>query len=104
MIGWIFENLDKVLIALGACVILFWPKIKAALSGASPAAPASTSGCPCCAPKPAEEPVSAWVNRQLEVRDYCERRGLAKAIEACDVVITEIITGEPSDKMAIKGG
>jgi hypothetical protein len=48
--------------------------------------------------------VSAWVNRQLEVRDYCERRGLAKAIEACDVVITEIITGEPSDKMAIKGG
>ena len=28
MIAWITENIDKILIGIGAAVVLFWPKIK----------------------------------------------------------------------------
>jgi hypothetical protein len=110
MLELIIKNMDKVLIVTGAVVVLFWPKIKAAIAaaGTAPAPSPSCSSCPCCAPPKPEEPVSNWVNRQLEVREYCERRGLVDAVKACDVVITEMISGEPShghaDKVASKKG
>jgi hypothetical protein len=103
MIQMVMQHLDKILVIAGAMTVLFWPKIKAAISAGGTKAPSCQTACqtcPYCTPPKPEEPVSTWVNRQLEVRDYCERRGLKEAVKSCDAVITEMISGEPTNKMA----
>ena len=103
MIAWITENIDKILIGLGAAVVLFWPKIKeqiAALQAGSGEAPKEEhkhSHCPCCCvPEPVQEKTrTEWVADVMAVRIYVDKRKLPEAVEACDTLIHEIVSGRP---------
>ena len=68
MIAWITENIDKILIGLGAAVVLFWPKIKeqiAALQagGGEEASKPKQNNCCCCE---ADEP-DCTMTKQIRV-------------------------------------
>ena len=97
MIEWITSNIDKLLIGLGAAVVLFWPQIKkqlAALQGGEQPKH-HHDGC-CCVPEPVQEKTrTEWVSDVMAVRTYVEKRKLPAAVEACDVLIHEIVSGRP---------
>ena len=104
MIQWITENIDKILIAIGASVVLFWPKIQAQIAalqsggGDKPAENGQAHGnCPCCCvPEPVQEKTrTAWVSDVMAVRIYVDKRKLPDAVEACDTLIHEIVSGKP---------
>ena len=104
MIDWLFSNIDKVLIAIGAAVVLFLPQIKeqiAALQsggGDKPAENGHTHGnCPCCCvPEPVQEKTrTEWVSDVMAVRIYVDKRKLPEAVAACDTLIHEIVSGRP---------
>ncbi len=103
MIEWITSNIDKILIAIGACVVLFWPKIKeqiAAVSagGGEDKKPEGHNGnCPCCCvPEPVQEKTrTEWVADVMAVRIYVDKRKLPEAVAACDTLIHEIVSGRP---------
>ena len=103
MIAWITENIDKILIGLGAAVVLFWPKIKeqiAALQAGGGEAPKEEhkhGHCPCCCvPEPVQEKTrTEWVADVMAVRIYVDKRKLPEAVAACDTLIHEIVSGRP---------
>ena len=104
MIDWLFSNIDKVLIAIGAAVVLFLPQIKAQIAalqnggGDKPAENGHTHGnCPCCCvPEPVQEKTrTEWVADVMAVRIYVDKRKLREAVEACDTLIHEIVSGRP---------
>lgn len=107
MIAWITENIDKILIGLGAAVVLFWPKIKeqiAALQAGGGEESSKPNGnghahgsCPCCCvPEPVQEKTrTEWVADVMAVRIYVDKRKLPEAVEACDTLIHEIVSGRP---------
>ena len=106
MVEWIFANIDKVLIAIGAAVVLFWPKIQeqlAALQSGGGDKPASNGDththnhCPCCCvPEPVQEKTrTEWVADVMAVRIYVDKRKLPDAVAACDTLIHEIVSGRP---------
>ena len=105
MIEWITSNIDKILIAIGACVVLFLPQIKekiAALQAgggeASKDQPQGNHGnCPCCCvPEPVQEKTrTEWVADVMAVRIYVDKRKLPDAVLACDTLIHEIVSGRP---------
>ena len=87
MLEWITSNIDKLLIGLGAAVVLFWPQLKkqlAALQGGGQPKH-HYDGC-CCVPEPVQEKTrTEWVSDVMAVRTYVEKRKLPAAVEACDV-------------------
>ena len=97
MIAWVQENIQNILIALGAAVVLFWPQLKkqlAALQGGEQPKH-HHDGC-CCVPEPVQEKTrTEWVSDVMAVRTYVEKRKLPAAVEACDVLIHEIVSGRP---------
>ena len=97
MIEWLTQNIDKLLIGLGTAVVLFWPQIKkqlAALQGGEQTKH-HHDGC-CCVPEPVQEKTrTEWVSDVMAVRTYVEKRKLPAAVEACDVLIHEIVSGRP---------
>ncbi len=104
MIEWIQNNIQNILIAIGAAVVLFWPKIKeqiAALQAGGGEAPKENGhahgNCPCCCvPEPVQEKTrTEWVSDVMAVRIYVDKRKLPEAVEACDKLIHEIISGRP---------
>ena len=104
MIAWITENIDKILIGLGAAVVLFWPKIQEQIKalqaggGDAPKENGHTHGnCPCCCvPEPVQEKTrTEWVADVMAVRIYVDKRKLPEAVEACDTLIHEIVSGRP---------
>lgn len=98
MLEWITSNIDKLLIGLGACVVLLWPQIKkqiAALQNGEQPKQHHHDGC-CCVPEPVQEKTrTEWVSDVMAVRTYVEKRKLPDAVEACDVLIHEIVSGRP---------
>jgi len=97
MIQWITENIDKLLIGLGAAVVLFWPQIKKQIAGIQGGEQPKHhhDGC-CCVPEPVQEKTrTEWVSDVMAVRTYVEKRKLPAAVEACDVLIHEIVSGRP---------
>lgn len=104
MVEWIQNNIQNILIAIGAAVVLFWPKIKeqlTAMQAGGEQKPDSNghshNGCPCCCPP---EPVvektrTEWVSDVMAVRFYVEKRRLPEAVNACDRLIHEIVSGKP---------
>ena len=98
MITWIQENIQNILIAIGAAVVLFYPQLKkqlAALQGGEQPKQYHHDGC-CCVPEPVQEKTrTAWVSDVMAVRTYVEKRKLPAAVEACDVLIHEIVSGRP---------
>jgi len=103
MIAWITENIDKILIGLGAAVVLFWPKIQEQIKalqaggGEAPKDEHKHSHCPCCCvPEPVQEKTrTEWVADVMAVRIYVDKRKLPEAVEACDTLIHEIVSGRP---------
>ena len=105
MIEWVQSNIQNILIAIGAAVVLFWPKIKEQLAalqaGAGSSEPANNShshaNCPCCCPPEpvAEKTRTEWVADVMAVRFYVEKRRLPEAVNACDRLIPEIVSGKP---------
>ena len=97
MLDWITSNIDKLLLGLGAAVVLLWPQIKkqlAALQGGEQPKH-HHDGC-CCVPEPVQEKTrTEWVSDVMAVRTYVEKRKLPDAVEACDVLIHEIVSGRP---------
>ncbi len=101
MIDWLMQNIQVILIGIGVCVVLFWPQIKARVLAQGGQTDGShehmLDNCPCCHPP---EPVKErsrkeWVTDVMEVRIYVAKRCLPKAVDACDVLINEIISGKP---------
>ena len=105
MVEWLQANIQNILIAIGAAVVLFWPKIKEQLtalqSGGGSSEPVnnghSHAGCPCCCPPEpvAEKTRTEWVADVMAVRFYVEKRRLPEAVNACDRLIHEIVSGKP---------
>ncbi len=104
MIEWITSNIDKILIAIGAAVVLFWPKIQEqikALQAGGGEAPKENGhahgNCPCCCvPEPVQEKTrTEWVADVMAVRIYVDKRRLPDAVAACDTLIHEIVSGRP---------
>lgn len=103
------NNLDKILIGVGLIAILFWPKIKAALSAASGGtdAPASSGGksskdCCCCdepeEPSYTEGDKSEWVVTTMQTRAYCLDRKLDEGVELCEKLISVLVAAKPAKK------
>ena len=108
MIQWLQDNIQNILIAIGAAVVLFWPKIQqqlAALQQPTPPAPEENSPthkhcCQCCA-LDADEDVpeakrSSRVVTVMELREYCVKTRLADGVDLCDQLAAVIIKGKPS--------
>ena len=104
MIAWITENIDKILIGLGAAVVLFWPKIKeqiAALQagGGEEASKPKQNNCCCCE---ADEPdyddeadKSDWVVTTMKTRAYCADHRLDEGVELCEKLVGVLVASKP---------
>ena len=103
MIETITSNIDKILIAIGAAVVLFWPKIKeqvAAVSagGGEETKPEGHKNCNCCCP---EEPdhddsdKSVWVVRTMETRAYCLDHKLDDGVKLCEELVGVLVASKP---------
>lgn len=103
MIQWIQDNIQNILIAIGAAVVLFYPQLKKQLEalqaggGEAPKDEHKHSHCPCCCvPEPVQEKTrTEWVADVMAVRIYVDKRKLPEAVEACDTLIHEIVSGRP---------
>ena len=109
MVEWIQNNIQNILIAIGAAVVLFWPKIKEQMAALQqqPTPPAPEEGsppqkhcCQCCA-LDADEDVpeakrSSRVVTVMELREYCVKTRLADGVDLCDQLAAVIIKGKPS--------
>ena len=116
-------NFDLQTIALiaGAVAVIFWPVIRDSIKSfraskespesVEPSQPVQTVGprngymlvddCPCVeTPEPVEEKSkSDWVAESMAIRNYVEKRRLSKAVDACDVLIAEIVSGKPDNRI-----
>ena len=108
MLDWIRENATNIVLGVGVLAILMWPQIKAGLAllnegGSTDEKPKGDQHCPCCC-MPEEEPVektrSEWTTEVISIRTYCEQRRLPEAVEACDTLIKEIVSGKPQPMTA----
>lgn len=117
---WIKENISSILIAIGAAVVLFWPKIKEQITalqagGTTQPAPGGSSPhphchCPCCALDAAEDVHEAKRSDRvvvvMELREYCVKTRLAEGVELCDQLAGVIIKGnqQPKTVVVTRGG
>ncbi len=115
-------DLQTIALIAGGVAILFWPTVSSAIKafrsekkeGKDPEVsvePVQTVGprngymlvddCPCVeTPEPVEEKSkSDWVAESMAIRNYVEKRRLSKAVDACDVLIAEIVSGKPDNRI-----
>jgi hypothetical protein len=102
MIEWITSNIDKILIAIGAAVVLFWPQIKkqiAALqgNGEQPNGQKQVPPCCCCPEEPHHDDAdkSQWVVRTMETRAYCVDHRLEEGVELCEKLVGVLVASKP---------
>ena len=107
MIDWVRENATNIVLGVGVLAILMWPQIKAGLAllnGSEPEdKPKGDTHCPCCClpeDQPPEKTRSEWTTEVISIRTYCEQRRLPEAVEACDTLIKEIVSGKPQPMTA----
>lgn len=115
-------DFQTIAIIAGGIAIIFWPVVSNAIkayraSGGEPSpspqpsnAPPRSAGprdnyihiddCPCVEPQEAvvEKTKSEWVSECMAIRNYSTKRRLSKAVESCDVLISEIISGKPDSR------
>jgi hypothetical protein len=112
ILDFIKNNLDKILIGVGLLAVLFWPKIKAALSEAQGGtdAPASSGGkqdkdCCCCdepvEPEYSEGDKSEWVVTTMQTRAYCLDRKLDEGVELCEKLVGVLVAAKPTKKTLV---
>ena len=103
MLEWIQDNIQNILIAIGAACVLFYPQLKKQLEalqaggGEDKKPEGHSSNCPCCCvPEPVQEKTrTEWVADVMAVRIYVDKRKLPEAVAACDTLIHEIVSGRP---------
>ncbi len=110
MIQWIQENIQNILIAIGAAVVLFWPKIQEQIKalqaggGEAPKEEHKHNGCNCCCP---EEPEyedtdkSVWVVRTMETRAYCLDHKLDEGVKLCEELVGVLVSARPKKTVAV---
>ena len=112
ILDFIKNNLDKILIGIGLLAVLFWPKIKEALSEAQGGtdAPASSGGqsnkdCCCCdepvEPEYSEGDKSEWVVTTMQTRAYCLDRKLDEGVELCEKLVGVLVAAKPTKKTLV---
>ena len=111
MIQWIQDNIQNILIAIGAAVVLFWPKIqeqlKALQAGGGEAPKEEHKHCNCCCP---EEPdhddsdKSVWVVRTMETRAYCLDHKLDDGVKLCEELVGVLVASKPKKTIIVKEG
>lgn len=112
MFDWIKENVDKILIGVGLLTVLFWPKIKDALSQAQGTAPpppesgkpSQNNNCCCCEPAEPEHDdadKSQWVVRTMETRAYCVDHRLDEGVKLCEELVGVLVAAKPSKKTLV---
>lgn len=109
MIDFLKDNLQNIVLIVGACAILFLPQIKAGLAllkeqgndttggGGSPP-PAPANPCGCCCPEEEEvepQPKSEWVVEVMSVRAYCLQHRLLDGVTLCEDLISVLVKGQP---------
>ena len=104
MIEWITSNIDKILIAIGAAVVLFLPQIKAKIAelsagGGEEASKSKQNNCCCCE---ADEPdyddeadKSDWVVTTMKTRAYCADHRLDEGVELCEKLVSVLVASKP---------
>lgn len=99
MFDWLTSNIDKVLIAAGAVVVLFWPKVKELITAgkaATQVVPADGQ-CPLCFPvssNPTDKDRPEWVVVTMEIEQFCASQRLTKAVRLCHELCNELVAGE----------
>ena len=103
------NNLQNIVLIVGAVAILFWPQVSAAIKSArgegggtdtpptSP--PATNNNCGCCCPEEPEIdpelPKSDWVVETMRVRTYCLQHKLTEGVRLSEELITVLVAGKP---------
>ena len=111
ILDFIKNNLDKILIGIGLLAVLFWPKIKAAISEAQGGTEAPSSGkqpstdCCCCdepvEPEYSEGDKSEWVVTTMQTRAYCLDRKLDEGVQLCEKLIGVLVAAKPTKKTLV---
>ena len=112
MLEWIQNNIQNILIAIGAAVVLFWPKIKEQLAalqngGGEASKDEGHKHCNCCCP---EEPdhddsdKSVWVVRTMETRAYCLDHKLDEGVKLCEELVGVLVASKPKKTIIVKEG
>ena len=103
MLEWIQDNIQNILIAIGAACVLFYPQLKKqleALKAGGGEAPKEEGHkhCNCCCP---EEPdhddsdKSVWVVRTMETRAYCLDHKLDDGVKLCEELVGVLVASKP---------
>jgi len=104
MISWIQENIQSILVAIGAAVVLFYPQIKKQLEalkagGGEDASKSKPNNCCCCE---ADEPdyddeadKSDWVVTTMKTRAYCADHRLDEGVELCEKLVSVLVASKP---------
>jgi hypothetical protein len=101
------DNLQNIVLIVGAVAILFWPQVSAAIKSArgegggtdTPPPPSPSNSCGCCCPEEpeidAEAPKSDWVVEVMRVRTYCLSHKLTEGVRLSEELITVLVAGKP---------
>ena len=107
MFDFIKDNLQNIVLVIGAVAILFWPQVSAAIKAARgngetpstvPPANNNHSGCNCCCPEEPphdDAPKSEWVVRQMEIRAYCLEHRLTEGVELSEKLCAVLVASRP---------
>lgn len=107
MFDLIKENLQNIVLIVGAVAILFWPQVSAAIKSArgegggtdTPPPPSPSNNCGCCCPEEpeidSEAPKSDWVVEVMRVRTYCLSHKLTEGVRLSEELITVLVAGKP---------
>lgn len=101
------NNLQNIVLIVGAVAILFWPQVSAAIKSArgegggtdTPPPPSPSNNCGCCCPEEpeidSEAPKSDWVVEVMRVRTYCLSHKLTEGVRLSEELITVLVAGKP---------
>ncbi len=104
MIAWIQENIQNILIVIGAACVLFYPQLKKQVEaltagGGEEASKPKQNNCCCCEPDEPqydeEADKSEWVVTTMKTRAYCADHRLDEGVELCEKLVSVLVASKP---------
>lgn len=101
MITWIQQNIQNILIVIGAACVLFYPQLKKQLAalqnGEQSNGQKQVPPCCCCPEEPHHDDAdkSQWVVRTMETRAYCVDHRLEEGVELCEKLVGVLVASKP---------
>ena len=104
MIQWIQENIQNILIVIGAACVLFYPQLKKQVEaltagGGEEASKPKQNNCCCCEPDEPqydeEADKSEWVVTTMKTRAYCADHRLDEGVELCEKLVSVLVASKP---------